>query len=225
MAKYTIELRNLLASGYDIGLNDYHIYDETYRTVLNQKIIDRYYMREIGAETPGLFKLFFGRTLREIMPYYNELYKSALLVIDPLQDYKLTESTQRVTAAESTGTMETATDETKTTDTEITDDNIRVGSDTPSGLLAAPDIKGNLYASNADREENAQTTKGTAAADINTSSTGETIAHTLDEYIRNISGITGRQSPAALLMEYRKSIINIDLQVLDALADCFMQVY
>ena len=225
MAKYTIELRNLLASGYDIGLNDYPIYDETYRAVLNQKIIDRYYMREIGAETPGLFTLFFGRTLREVMPYYNELYKSALLVIDPLQDYKLTESTQRVTAAESTGTMETATDETKTAENEITDNNLRVGSDTPSGLLTATDITGNLYASNADREANNQNSNTSAAADISTSSTGDTISHTLDEYIRNISGITGRQSPAALLMEYRKSIINIDLQVLDALADCFMQVY
>lgn len=225
MAKYTIELRNLLASGYDIGLNDYPIYDEAYRPLLNQKIIDRYYMREIGAETPGLFKLFFGRTLREIMPYYNELYKSALLIIDPLQDYHLTESTQRVTAAESSGTMETATDETKTNTNEVTDENLRVGSDTPSGLLTAADIKGNLYASNADREENTQNTAGTAAADINTTSTGDTVAHTIDEYVRNISGVIGRQSPAALLMEYRKSIINIDVQVLDALADCFMRVY
>lgn len=182
-------------------------------------------MREIGSETPGLFKLYLGRTLREIMPYYNELYKSALLAIDPLQDYKLTESTQRVTAAESTGTMETATDETKTAENEITDDNLRVGSDTPSGLLAAPDIKGNLYASNADREANKQNTNTSAIADINTSSTGSTASNTTDEYIRNISGIIGRQSPAALLMEYRKSIINIDVQILDDLAICFMGVY
>ena len=40
MAVYTTELRRLIENGYDLGLDDYPIFDEEYRAVLNKKIID-----------------------------------------------------------------------------------------------------------------------------------------------------------------------------------------
>ena len=79
MSSYTVELRQLIQNGYDIGLKDYPIFDESYRETLNNKIITHYWMREIGAETAGLFKLYLNRTMGEIMPYYNQLYKSTQL--------------------------------------------------------------------------------------------------------------------------------------------------
>jgi hypothetical protein len=79
MSNYTVELRQLIQNGYDIGLKDYPIFDEKYRDTLNNKIIMHYWMREIGAETAGLFKLYLNRTMTEIIPYYNQLYKSAQL--------------------------------------------------------------------------------------------------------------------------------------------------
>ena len=55
MSNYTVELRQLIQNGYDIGLKDYPIFDESYRETLNNKIIMHYWMRERGAETAGLF--------------------------------------------------------------------------------------------------------------------------------------------------------------------------
>ena len=52
----------------------YPIYDEAYRNVLEHEILFHFYMREIGAETYGLFNYYLARKMREIMPYYNQLY-------------------------------------------------------------------------------------------------------------------------------------------------------
>lgn len=68
----------------------YPIYDESYRNVLNTKILKHYYFREIGLETVGLFRSFLDRKLNEIMPYYNQLYKSTLLEFNPFYDVELT---------------------------------------------------------------------------------------------------------------------------------------
>lgn len=63
---------------------EYPIFDEAYKQVIETKIIKRFYMREIGYETAGLFKLMMNNWLNEYMPYYNQLYKSELIKYDPL---------------------------------------------------------------------------------------------------------------------------------------------
>lgn len=69
---------------------DYPIFDEDYREVLETKIIKHYYLREIGAETVGLWKFFLSRRMNEIMPYYNQRYESTLIEFNPLHDTDLT---------------------------------------------------------------------------------------------------------------------------------------
>lgn len=66
------------------------IFDESYRSVLEQKILKHFYTREIGLETVGLWKLKLDTKMNEIMPYYNQLYKSELLEFNPLYDVDLT---------------------------------------------------------------------------------------------------------------------------------------
>lgn len=63
---------------------DYPIFDSEYRKIIETKIIKRFYVRQIGFETAGLFKLMMENWLNEYMPYYNQLYKSELLKYDPL---------------------------------------------------------------------------------------------------------------------------------------------
>ena len=65
---------------------DFPIFDENYRNVLETKILKHYYTREIGLETYGLWKLKLDTKLNEIMPFYNQLYKSALLEFNPLYE-------------------------------------------------------------------------------------------------------------------------------------------
>lgn len=105
MSKYTTEVRYICetAAGYDESqgadsidaivnktadalMGNYPIFDESYRHVLNVKIIKHYYLREIGQETAGIWKFFLQRKMQEIMPYYNQLYKSQLLEFNPLYD-------------------------------------------------------------------------------------------------------------------------------------------
>lgn len=97
MSQYTTELRYLVEQGYDLELNKYPIFDETYREVLNKKIVDEYYFREIGVETPARFKHHLNHTMDMIMPYYNQLYESELLKIDPLLAFRETEDLKRKT--------------------------------------------------------------------------------------------------------------------------------
>lgn len=106
MSKYTTEMRYICET--EAGLSDsvgyskikdviakaipkifdfdFPIFDENYRNVLETKILKHYYTREIGLETYGLWKLKLDTKLNEIMPFYNQLYKSALLEFNPLYE-------------------------------------------------------------------------------------------------------------------------------------------
>lgn len=65
---------------------NYPIFDENYKPTLERKILRRYYTREIGLESVGLWKHFLNTRMNEIMPYYNKLYESELLQFNPFDD-------------------------------------------------------------------------------------------------------------------------------------------
>lgn len=65
------------------------------RDNLSVMIIRHYFMREIGYETYELWKIMLETKLREIMPYYRELYRTTLFKIDLDNPYHMvTEHTQ-----------------------------------------------------------------------------------------------------------------------------------
>lgn len=233
MAKYTIMLHDLIASGYDIGLDDYPIFDSAYRTVLNKLITDHFFFREIGMETPAVFKHYLNITMNENMPYFNKLYQSGLLALDPLNDFKMDETSTRTLDGTSTGAATSAaagSNEITATNTDTqTQDNLAVESGTPAGLLAIADIKTNAYASSAKREDNTATANGSSTsvnAGTNATESANTSAvESTDAYIKAVVGRTGRKSPGELLVDYRKTLINVDRLVLDSLETCFMGVY
>lgn len=176
MSKYTTELRYLIENNFDIGLKDYPIFDENYRESLNQKIINHYYFREIGMETAELFKRYLNNTMREIMPYYNQLYKSELLEFNPFYNVDKTvtadknnnsvsdfvgnisgkntqtadtENTQTNNGKQQTTTAATSTGESVGNST-TTNKNKNVSSDTPQGFLSINNIEKETYASAAE---------------------------------------------------------------------------
>lgn len=71
---------------------DYPIFDENYREHLESKIISHFYTREIGLETVGLFKHHLKNKMREIMPYYNQMYLSEKLKFDPFMNTEMNDS-------------------------------------------------------------------------------------------------------------------------------------
>lgn len=146
---------------------DFPIYDENYRNVLETKILKHYYTQEIGLETYGLWKLALDTKLNEIMPYYNEMYKSTLLDFDPLTDTNYTDtrtggktdtgessSTENVTAnttaygESENNTTDSGTDKTEQTGTNQRD-SIDKYSDTPQGSVSDINIQDNAYLTNA----------------------------------------------------------------------------
>ena len=60
------------------------------RKSLCKKIIEHYWEYEICTYTPNDFILRLNRKLKEIMPYYNQLYNSTLLELNPFNDVDYT---------------------------------------------------------------------------------------------------------------------------------------
>jgi hypothetical protein len=231
MSKYTTELRWVIENGYDLQLNEYPIFDENYRQKLNQKIINHYYFREIGFETVGLFRFYLKQTMNEIMPYYNQLYESALLEIDPLNTINFTETLTRTKIGNDTKNFNEDTtvnsngdsNSNSTKNTNFKD----VESDTPQGMLSIGNIEGELYASYARISKNEDTTNSTAhqeTTDTQKRKNDEKINREDNEnYTRTEKG--NRESQSELLMKYRETFLNIDMQVINELNDLFMGLY
>lgn len=146
MSKYTTEVRFICenyagldeSEGYnkvaDIIANarskvfdfDYPIFDEAYRSVLESKILKHFYLREICAETVGVWKHFLDMRMNEIMPYYNKLYNSELIEFNPLYDVDLTKDYSKDTKGQGSeteifdGTTKNIDSETETIERDLT---------------------------------------------------------------------------------------------------------
>lgn len=238
MATYTTELRNVIRSAEvqahgsytdftytdatwkALGLDSYQIYDESHRAALNSKICDHFYMREIGAETVGLFRLFLRRTMNEIMPYYNELYRTADSITDPFNEVDMTykEGWGEDTNTDSTGS--TSTNGSVNTDSQSQS----IFSDTPMSMVQDDGgtlIEDGSYATTAtfDKSSTDQTSTGKTDTTNNQKST--------NTGSRDRTERGHRKSQAELIMEWRRAILNVDNMILQdsELNDCFMNVY
>lgn len=205
MSKYTTELRYLIENNFDIGLKTYPIFDENYREFLNTKIINHYFFREIAMETAELFKRYLNTTMCEIMPYYNQLYKSELLEFNPFYNVDKTittdnnnnsvsdfignitgkntqtadsENTQTNNGKQQTTTAATSTGESIGNST-TTNKNKNVSSDTPQGFLSINSIENETYASAAEMG-NAESINNSKATS-NNAENGTTDQTTADE--------------------------------------------
>lgn len=115
--KVTLELRDVLAS-VDVNGQPFKLWDFDYpsyyqgdaKTAFEQKIIDHYLFHQIGTETVARFKHNFKTRIREIMPYYIQLYKSVEImdkIEDPFGNVDVTETFEQSTTDTSSGTVNT----------------------------------------------------------------------------------------------------------------------
>lgn len=247
MSKYTTEVRYICetyaglteSTGYDnidsviskarekVFDFDYPIFDEKYRKTLETKILKHYYTREIGLETVGLWKHFLDVKMNEIMPYYNQLYKSALLEYDPLNDTNYSKEGRTHDESKTENTMGgTVVDDGAS---EPKRDTWQLYSDTPQGGVAGinaaeASVGSNAYLTNATHVIES----GVGSTDINTRTydTENNINGTGDgNYFETIKGKMSNKSYSELLMELRKTFLNIDMKVIDDLSDLFFNIY
>jgi len=220
MAIFTATLGEVIESGFEIDLSGYPIFDETYREGLNAKIIEHYYFREIGMETPELFSRFLRRRMNEIMPYFNDLYRTTLHNFDPLKNYDLT--TTGDSTAHGLGTQVLDRDDTTWIDTESdTDSTARaLVHNTPQMQLSNQED----YATNVtDNTSEAKATSNSKQTGKGADTTTRNLTDT-NEYVTHVSGLSGITAAQAIMI-FRDSLINIDVMVIGALGDLFMGLY
>lgn len=177
---------------------DFPIFDENYRQALCTKILRHFWTREIGQETYGAWKLRLSIKLNDIMPYYNQLYKSELYEFNPMYDSEYTRSGNRGTNGSTTSGSNSGG---KT---------VSKYSDTPQNGLQP--VEDGEYLTSVNIDENSN------------NSNANTTANTTEEYLEKVQGRMGR-SGAKLLMEYRKSFLNIDMSIIEELEPLFMQIW
>lgn len=209
MPTFTMRLCDLIDDGFDIGMTtaDYPIFDELYRPILNKRITDHYALYEIGHETPAMFRFSLNRKLREIMKYYNQLYLSEKIAFDPLSTMDYSDNTT------TDNTLNSSQDQTSHNTNDTVSKARVVNSDLPQVHLS-PDED---YASSG--ADTTSDTNGTADGTSTTTGT-DTATGTVTHETQ------GRQGPAAtLLMNYRASLLNIDMMVIVECSELFMGIW
>lgn len=229
----------------------YPIFDETYRAVLETKILKHYYTREIGEETYGLWKLRLDTKMNEIMPYYNQLYKSTLLEFNPLYDVDINRThnaTRKGTeilngnvdtngqVIASTNTNNTTTSD-NTTDQTSTNGNTDKYSATPQGgldglmqdkyLTNARMITGNdtLNSKAHTSTDNMIDSTTDTSTNMTTATKNNTTINNTEDYLESVKGKQGTQSYASMILEFRETFLNIDMMVINDLSDLFMNIW
>lgn len=231
MAKYSLELRELytpirfnpplfteeeIKSWFmNYNLSDY-LTEEQIEVILSRgtwskeklanKILKHYFMREIGFETPALFKHYAEIEMEEIMEEYLPLIYSASIKYDPLVNVDYTETFNR--NADTTGASNSTSSNTSSS--------LGVNSDTPQGQINKNEILSGKYASST----------GATESENNINDNTNTSSNTLESYTKNIKGNSGVSATAQKMIEqYRENIISIDRDIIKRLNILFMGLY
>ena len=223
MSKYTMELRELFTPiKYNPPLftkeqvegwfKDYELSDFLTQTQIDtieeagiwskdklaSKIVNHYFMREIGQETIGLFKHYVKTTMVEIMEEYLPLIYSSSIEYDPLINVDYTETFSRTANIESTGSSNSS--------------GLGVMSDTPQGQISKSAILGGSYASSTSANENEVSS--------------ESGSDTTEDYTKRMKGNSGVSATAQKMIEqYRNNIRAIDHEIIEKLEPLFMGLY
>lgn len=202
---------------------EYPIFDENYRAALESKILLHYYTQEIGMETVGLWKLRLQAKMNEIMPYYNQLYKSELLTFNPLVDVDLKTQRSGSSNNESSGKSESVTTNNDVSKVDKNSTAYNMFSDTPQGGLEGVDTE--TYLSSAGKAKNEDSSESVNAGSSSNSGTVNNNISTTEQYIEYVSGKAGGENYAKKLMDFRKSFLNIDMMIIRDLRSLFMYLW
>ena len=232
MASYTMELRKVIEyfgreevenwfKDYDLShyLTPTQIEQITKFNVwskdrLAEKIVDNYYMREIGFETPALFKHYAKIEMKKIMERYLPKIYSNFLEYDPLSNVDFTETYTREIAGQ------TQNQGTSNSTSQNNASGLNVNSDTPQGQISKQAILGGSYASQTNASETESEIKD------NTTTENQGTSNTIETFTRHEEGDNGVIiTNQRLVKEYREIIVAIDEEIINELNCLFMGIY
>lgn len=224
MSKYTVELREIIEQYgrdtveswfKDYDIEDYLNADEIEKLTetglfdkdkLATKIVNHFFMREIGFETIKLFEYYSKLTMNELMEKYLPLYYSKAIVYDPLVNVDYQESYSGNNTGNGTSTSNSTASGTE----------LSINSDTPNGRISKEDVLAGEYATSTSGNES--TTTGN-----DTSTTSSTQNQTYTKTVKGNSGVTA--TVQNLIKQYRDIIKTVDLDLIKELESLFMGLY
>lgn len=243
-AKYTEVLKNLLdnpeaKAAIDKALSTYPLYkpEKVYdlvpdREELNNRLLNHYKYREIGFETVGRFLDELQITMSEIMPRYNELFKTVVTMAElpsPFDNVDVTETfSETRTENGGTETSSTASDTTTTNNT-VGSDSKQVQAQTPQGSINIPakNIDTVPYADQVNWGKDNSNSNGTSTSngETTTSTANESTGTTEHTYTKK--GNQGVNTYAHDMLEYRTAIIDVVDQIVNdpRINELFMLVW
>ena len=253
MAHFTTEIRSIVEVNSSEGSIDeriaeatpkifnfpFPIWKEEDRQPLEELILQHYYMREIGFETVGQWKLQLRTKLREIMPYYVDLWKTTQKQYNYLQDVDIWETYESERSGDfnnthdANGSSETSDNSTFSThdDNEQHGTNSSVTSDLPQVVIGGShDLD---YATSQVAGTNGSKTNNVGGGENSGSSNGSTTQHSKDSNRhsdnesskRHKSGLQGGRTYTELINQYRDSLLQIPLMIINDLSDLFMGLW
>ena len=228
MAKYSMELRKVCDyysreevenwfKNYE--LSDY-LRDDEIKSIENaniwskdrlaKKIVDHYFMREIGFETPALFKHYAIVTMQELMEEKLPLIYSSSIKYDPLVNVDYTEKFERSLEGSANNSGESSSNSSS--------DSLNINNSTPQTRISKQNLNDGIYASSVNQNESSINDKTT------TSNNGSSSSN--ENYTKTIKGNSGVSATAQKMIEqYRQNIIAIDRDIINELITLFMGLY
>ena len=263
-AKYTVVLKEIMENAHsrpflEKALSTYPLYthDPSYgliptRSELNQKLLNHYKYREIGFETVGRFLDELEITMNEIMPYYNEMFDTVVIMHElpsPFDNVDVTETFEQVTEGETTNDTSSSgegstssqgsgsTSGTNSSSNEAYSKNVHSATPQNNVDIPAKNINDVMYADDVTWDHNSSEENGTVASESNSSenvtSQNESIStsagtskHTTSHTYKKI-GNQGVNTYAHDMNEFRTSIIDVVYQIINdpRLTELFMSVF
>lgn len=239
-AKYTVVLKTLLdnqeanakivdaLSRYPLYVPEKHYDLVPTREELNRRLLNAYKYREIGFETVGRFLDELEITMSNIMPYYNELFKTVVTMAELPSPFDNVDVVEKFTQT-STGTAKASSSATSSAESDASVEGAEkhVHSETPQNKLSitAKDIDKVNYADDATWNKSGSSTHGTNTEKGSTSAENEsssTVEHTFTKV-----GNQGVNTYAHDMNEFRTSIIDVVDQIINdkRINELFMLVY
>lgn len=202
---------------------EYPIFDKSYRKTLETKILKHYYTMEIGFETVGLWQLKLDTLMNEVMPYFNQRYKSETLEFNPLYDFDVTREHTN-TKEEQGSTNATGQNTSTSTDTGTQNaERKNKFSDTPQGALT--NVENGTYLTTAEVDNTATNTSGSTESTSNGTTSSTSNINSTEDFVEKVKGKQGGTSFSKMLQEYRQTMLNIDMEVIDSLSELFLKLW
>ena len=232
MATYTVELRKICQIYSrdevekwfkDYEISDYLLPDQIKvlenskmwsKDKLASKIVDHYFMREIGFETPELFKHYAKITMKEIMESKLPLIYTNAIEYDPLVNVDYYETFNRTTEGEGENKGNSISN------AQNNASGLNINSDTPQGEINKENILNGNYATSTSASE--------TESNINdeTKTTSSMTNKNTEEFVRHLKGNQGiSASYQAMIKQFRENIIAVDKDIINELQSLFMGLY